>query len=296
MFIIRVKTMKKTKIRVGGVPEHFNLPWHLAIENNLFAKENLEVEWVTFKGGTGQMTKALRQNEVDVCILLTEGIVADIIKGNPSKIISKYLTTPLIWGVYTGAQNAINYYGEIYDKKYAISRFGSGSHLMPIVDANAKKHQINEEQFVVIKNLEGALQSLKNNETDAFYWEKYTTKPYVDNGTLKHLGEYITPWPCFMIAARNQIIAEQKEALAKMLEVIYFTARQFMHSPTAVQEVSKRYHQKIEDVEQWFYSTEWCTNDVISKKMLMNVVHTLHYAQIINKKVSVGDLCCRVFE
>ncbi|MCD8528764.1 MAG: hypothetical protein LRY27_02025, partial [Chitinophagales bacterium] len=69
------------KIRVGGVPEHFNLPWHLAIENNLFANENIEVEWITYKGGTGEMTKALRQNEVDVCVVLTEGIVADIING-----------------------------------------------------------------------------------------------------------------------------------------------------------------------------------------------------------------------
>ncbi|MGB1315287.1 MAG: substrate-binding domain-containing protein [Chitinophagales bacterium] len=286
--------MKKHKLRIGGVPEHFNLPWHLAIENQLFDKENIEVEWITFKGGTGQMTKALRNNEVDVCILLTEGIVADIINGNPSKIISKYLTTPLIWGVYAGANSKINYYGEIYKEKYAISRFGSGSHLMPIVDANSKGHTLKTEQFEIVKNLDGALNSLTKNETNAFYWEKYTTKPYVDNGTLKHLGEYITPWPCFMLAATDKIIAEQNETLKKMLDVIHFTAKQFMHSTTAIQDVSKRYHQKIEDVEQWFYSTEWCTNDIVSKKMLMNVVHTLNYANIIDKKVSVEDLCHKV--
>ena len=115
--------MKNKKIRVGGVPEHFNLPWHLAIENELFKKEGVEVEWHTFKGGTGQMTKALRNDEIDVCILLTEGIVADIINGNPSKIISKYLTTPLIWGVYTGANNSVNHYGEIYKERYELKKY-----------------------------------------------------------------------------------------------------------------------------------------------------------------------------
>lgn len=286
--------MKNNTIRVGGVPEHFNLPWHLAIENKLFEKEGIEIEWHTFNGGTGQMTKALRNNEIDVCILLTEGIVADIIKGNPSKIISKYLTTPLIWGVYTGVKNELQHYGEIYDKKYAISRFGSGSHLMPIVDANAKGFKIKTDQFEIIKNLDGALESLSNNKTDAFYWEKYTTKPYVDNGTLKHLGEYITPWPCFMIAATDNIIAKQQKDLKKMLDVIYFTSKQFMHSTTAIEEVSMRYNQKLKDVEQWFYSTEWSTNDIISSKILMNVVHTLRYADIIDKKVSVNELCARV--
>lgn len=286
--------MKTTHIRIGGVPEHFNIPWHLAIENQLFEKEGLAVSWHTYTGGTGQMTAALRNNEIDVCILLTEGIIADIIQGNPSKIISKYITTPLIWGVYTGAQSPTNYYGEIYRQKYAISRFGSGSHLMPMVDANAKGFTLQDEQFVVVKNLEGALHSLTKNETQAFYWEKYTTKPHVDNGTLKHLGEYITPWPCFMIAATDHIIATQADALKKMLDVIYFTNKQFMLSTSAILEVSERYHQKLEDVEQWFYSTEWSTSDVVSAKTLTNVIHTLHFAKIIDKKVSAADLCFKL--
>ena len=275
---------KLTKIRVGGVPEHFNLPWHLAMENGLFEKEGIEVEWTVFKGGTGQMTKALRNNEIDVCILLTEGIISDIVKGNPSKLIGKYLNTPLIWGVYTGINNPVNYYGEIYEKKYAISRFGSGSHLMPIVDANAKKITLEESQFEIIKNLEGALESLSNNETDAFYWEKYTTKPYVDNGTLKHLGDYVTPWPCFMIAATNAILETESEAIDKLLKVIYFTSKQFMTSPTSIQEVSERYNQKLEDVESWFHATEWSINNQISDKLLENVLHTLHFAGIIEEK------------
>jgi sulfonate transport system substrate-binding protein len=275
---------KYTKIRVGGVPEHFNLPWHLAIENGLFEKEEIEVEWTVFNGGTGQMNKALRNNEIDVCILLTEGIISDIVNGNPSKLIGKYLNTPLIWGVYTGINNPVNYYGEIYDKNYAISRFGSGSHLMPIVDANAKKIKIKKEQFQVIKNLKGALESLTKNETDAFYWEKYTTKPYVDSGALKHLGDYVTPWPCFMIAATNNILSKEKEAINKLLKVIYFTSKQFMLSPTSVQEVSERYDQKLEDVESWFHATEWSVNEKISDKLLENVLHTLNFAGIIDKK------------
>ncbi len=275
---------KLTKIRVGGVPEHFNLPWHLAMENGLFEKEGIEIEWTVFKGGTGQMTQALRNDEIDVCILLTEGIISDIVNGNPSKLLGKYLNTPLIWGVYTGINNSVNHYGEIYDKKYAISRFGSGSHLMPIVDAHAKKITLSTNQFEVIKNLDGALESLANNNTDTFYWEKYTTKPFVDQGLLKHLGDYVTPWPCFMIAATNSILEKEKEAIDKLQKVIYFTCKQFMTSPSSISEVSKRYRQKPEDVEAWFHATEWSTNNEISDKLLENVLHTLKVAGIIKEK------------
>ena len=111
------------KIRIGGVPEHFNLPIHLAIEQGQFKQADIDIEWITYKGGTGQMTKALRANEVDVCILLTEGIIADIVNGNPSKIISEYVTTPLVWGIHTSTKNKLNPESIIFDQKYAISRF-----------------------------------------------------------------------------------------------------------------------------------------------------------------------------
>lgn len=282
-------------LRIGGVPEHFNLPWHLGIENEIFENAGIKIEWTTFKGGTGQMTKALRNDEVDICVVLTEGIVADIINGNPSKIISKYLNTPLIWGVFSGIDNPINYYGEIYTRQYAISRFGSGSHLMPIVDALYKGKTIQQEQFEVIKNLDGALASLAKNETDVFYWEKYTTKPYVDKGILKCLGEFVTPWPCFMLAATDKVIEKKPDAIQKLLKTLFFITKQFMSSVDGIDQVSTRYEQQLEDVRNWFHSTEWSTNDEVSPKMLENVIYTLKKSGIIDTKVAPENLCVKIY-
>jgi sulfonate transport system substrate-binding protein len=282
------------KIRVGGVPEHFNLPWHLAIENKHFEKEDIEIEWISYPGGTGEMTKALRNNEVDVCMLLTEGITADIIKGSPSKIIGMYVNTPLIWGVHTHTSNELKLYGETYEKNYAISRYGSGSHLIPIVDATLNDKKINDSQLSQIRNLDGAIESLKAKETDVFYWEKYTTKPYVDNGILRRIGEFVTPWSCFAIAASDYIIEEEANALKRMMSVIHFNCDQFMNSPIAVELVSKRYEQKLEDVEQWFYSTEWAINDFVSTKMLQNVMFMLKQANIIDKEVALNKILRRL--
>ena len=61
------------KIRIGGVPEHFNLPWHLAIEDGMFAHHGIDLEWIMFPEGTGAMNKALRMktdawNVVSLCL------------------------------------------------------------------------------------------------------------------------------------------------------------------------------------------------------------------------------------
>lgn len=278
------------KIRVGGVPEHFNLPWHLAIENGHFEREGIEVVWTDYKGGTGVMAKALEDDEQDVCLVLTEGIVANIANGGRAKILSQYINTPLIWGIFTGKNNLIRYYGEIYDKRYAISRKGSGSHLMPMVDAFGKGFKIEENQFNIVQNLDGALESLSKIETDVFYWEKFTTKPYVDKGILRLLGEYVTPWPCFMIAASEKMIAENSEALQKMLQVIYFVNYQFMHSLFSIEMVSEKYRLPLEDVRQWFHNTEWATNAVVTEKLLSNVQFTLMQTEIIANKIAFEKL------
>ncbi len=282
--------MKRTKIRLGGVPEHFNLPIHLAIENGEFESRGIELEWTTFKGGTGQMTKALRADEVDACILLTEGITADIINGNQSKIVSQYVTTPLTWGIHTSVKNRLENYLNIYDKRYAISRFGSGSHLMAIVDANSHAKQLDKSQFKVIKNLEGAIESLGNLETDVFYWEKFTTKPFVDKGILKRVGEYVTPWPCFMIAATQKVIDEKPDELIRMLRTIHDSTDRFMQNDNAISLVSERYGQKMADVDRWYHSTEWAIHGWVSDKMIQSIIFHLRAADIISKEQKVPEI------
>lgn len=273
-----------TTIKIGGVPEHFNLPIHLAIENGDFAKENIQIEWTDFGGGTGAMTKALRSNECDICILLTEGIIADILKGNPSKIIGAYVESPLIWGIHTQSDNEMTEHTEIYDKKIAISRFGSGSHLMPIVDAMVNKQNISEEQFVVIKNLQGAFESLGKRETEVFYWEKFTTKPHLEQQNMKRLSEFPTPWACFMVAATENILAKEAEAVKKVVEIIHNSCKEFMQNKKAVDMVSDRYGIEKEDAQTWFSATKWATNSQINHSMLNQVVESLFQAGIIEEK------------
>lgn len=279
--------MKKNTIRIGGVPEHFNLPIHLAIEKGEFQSRGVNVEWTTYKGGTGQMTKAFEDGEIDVCVLLTEGIINAIINGNPSKIISNYVISPLCWGVHTAVDNPLNNYLDIFDKNFAISRFGSGSHLMAIVDANTKDQQIKPEKFKVIKNLENALESLKKHETDVFYWEKYTTKPYVNSGELKRIGEFYTPWPCFVIAASDKILKEQPENIIRVLRTIHDSNDKFMQNENSVNLVSERYEQKVDDVKRWYHNTEWAIHGWVSNKMLKSVIYSLKMAGIVeaDKKI-----------
>ena len=91
-------------LKIGGVPEHFNYPWYLTLKNKEYQPYGINLRWTDFPGGTGDMCKALRTKDIDIAIVLTEGIIKDITEGNPSKILQTYVETPLIWGIHVSAE------------------------------------------------------------------------------------------------------------------------------------------------------------------------------------------------
>ncbi len=290
--------MKKSRkvIRIGGVPEHFNLPWHLAIENGKFEQEGLKVSWREFPGGTGAMSKALRDDEVDIAILLTEGIVADIIKGNPSRIVGQYITSPLIWGVHVGADGPIKTEADLEGQRYAVSRMGSGSHLMSFVHALHKGWDPSKQQFVIVGGLEGSRSALAEGKADTLLWEKYTTKPLVDNGEFRRVAEVRTPWPCFVIVAHKKFIKNHLGKLEALLSVIHKECADFMDNEQAISLVAERYDQKPVDVRAWFRQTSWSTDHHFPGDVLEKVMEVLTEVKVIEKPVAPSRLCHRLLE
>lgn len=115
-------------------------------------------------------------------MLLTEGIIADLHKGNPSKILGTFVSTPLTWGVHVAAGSTYADVSELRDARYAVSRMGSGSHLMACVDAHNRGWDPSAVRLEVVGDLQGARKALGRGDADVFMWEKFTTKHLVDSG------------------------------------------------------------------------------------------------------------------
>ena len=93
------------ELKVGGVPEHFNLPWHLGMEAGLPEHIDVALTWRDYPDGSGAMAAALRAGELDAALLLTEGAVAGVANGGGFKIASLYTDSSLIWGIHVPARS-----------------------------------------------------------------------------------------------------------------------------------------------------------------------------------------------
>lgn len=278
------------RVKIGGVPEHFNLAWYLTLKNGEYKAKGINLRWEDFHGGTGQMTKALRNGDIDMAVILTEGIIKDIVEGNPSKIVQTFVKSPLNWGIHVAHDSEFRTIDDLKGKRAAISRFGSGSHLMAYINAENNHWDLqNDLKFEVIQDIEGAVKALSEGSADYFMWERFMTKPIVDQGIFRCIGNLPTPWPCFVVAVRNDFLATNENEVKTILEIINNTTLDFKHIPSIDVTIANRYNIKIEDVKEWLSLTEW-SQDVLDAKTIDRIQNELLEVKIIKKKKSYDQI------
>jgi ABC-type nitrate/sulfonate/bicarbonate transport system substrate-binding protein len=276
-------------IKIAGVPEHFNLPWHLCIENGEFENVGIDLRWTDVPEGTGKMCQMLREGEADIAVILTEGIVKDINAGNPSKIVQMYVESPLIWGIHVDAQSEYKALSDLENTKAAISRIGSGSQLMAYVNANNQGWKTNDMQFEIVNTIDGAVDALIQQKADYFMWERFMTKPLVDKGIFRRVADCPTPWPCFVIAVRDEVLKKHHSSISTILEVINRTTAEFKEIPSIDKTLAERYNQKQEDIQEWLSLTEWSQKQ-ITADMLNKIQNQLFDLKITDKKGTFAEL------
>ncbi|KAJ3301103.1 hypothetical protein HDU76_005842 [Blyttiomyces sp. JEL0837] len=282
------ETQNMIKLRVGCVPEHFSCPLYIAAYTGMFKQRGIDVELVNCPGGTGEMIRLLQSRTIDIATALTEGLIAPLARGEGDslgyRIIGTYTSKPLTWSVAVNptrhAEGAFNVtsstipplreqgdVSSLKGMKIGISRFGSGSHIIPFVVAaekgwlniNADKDKDGNTpfEFVQLKDINGLKNGVVTGEVDAFLWERFTTKRYYDAGELHHLTNVTPPWPAFLFAATTECLSKYPKQLATFLDTVSKSTSTFMHPQNrldSVHNVMKYFdgYRDQGDVIKWF--------------------------------------------
>lgn len=275
------------KIRCIGVPEHFNLPWHLAIEDGSFQQHGVTLLWNDEPKGTGAMCQSLRDGATDLAVMVTTGTIRECLKNPELTVVGTYVDTPLIWGVHAPKNCDSDILNHLHEAKFAISRFNSGSHLQAHFYASQQGITIRQDQFEIVHNLNGARKRFAEGGNILFLWEKFTTDFLVQLDEFSLLDELLPPWPCFLITARREVVENKPALVSAVLKVISESASKLMGNPQATALVSDRYDIPIHKAESWFESVKWNTDRSIHVNALQQVGETLYGLGMLESPVSM---------
>lgn len=234
-------------LRVGGVPEAFNLPFQDA------SFGGIPVQFVQCGGGSGEMIQKLEQRTIDVAFALTDCIVAAIEKEKNVRIIAPVVVSPLTWAVCT--REGLNM-TQLQNARWAVSRLGSGSHVMAMV--LAKQHDLSTDmQFVVEGSFDRMCDAVKAQRADAFLWEIFTTTPLLQNEPIDIVDKVQTPWPSFSAAVASD--CQRMEDVRAVVRSFLQQAHIFKNDASSVQRICTQYGMTEKSAARWLAEVEYAT-------------------------------------
>jgi ABC-type nitrate/sulfonate/bicarbonate transport system substrate-binding protein len=240
---------------IRGVPEPFNYPWLYAIEQGYF--NAFDLQWQDEPSGTGALCQSFCEGKIELAISLTDATLMQISKGTPCTIVNFFVLSPLKWSIHTCASRPENKIEDFAQPKYAISRLGSGSQTMAVMEARKRGMHVPDSNWVVTHTMEESIESLQKKKTDVFFWEKYITAPYVRQGHVKRIGEIQTKWPSFVLTVHDDFFKNHSEQLNQIQKIIGQTCRELSEDPTLAQKISSQYNMHMDDAHQWVREIQW---------------------------------------
>ncbi|KAG8885675.1 hypothetical protein FRB97_000118 [Tulasnella sp. 331] len=250
-------------LRVGYVHEHFASPLLQYQDADAGKSFNL----VECPGGTGQLIKALTDDQVDVVVALTDALLAGIAKGSEYKLVGSYVNSPLNWAIVTGTETKYESRRDLRGTTFGISRKGSGSELMVKLMARQEgwtkegSKDLEEINFKVCDNLDGLKTAVNDGSCSCFLWEWFTTKPYVDAGEVRFIGSVPTPWPSWSIAAHISTTRAPIDAVITFVATLNSYVTDFNSQASRVQKnvdyIKKHFKYPEEDIRAWLRTVEY---------------------------------------
>jgi len=246
-------------LRIGGVPEHFNFPWHLAIESGCLPAGIGKVTWIDYPSGSGAMLQGLVDGAIDLAPLLTEGAALGVARGAPIEVVSLYTTSPLIWGIHVAPDSRFETLADLRGARFAISRNGSGSHLMSLALAIDRGWPVGDIEFDVVGDMAGAAAALRDGRADVFLWEHFTTEPQIEAGAFRRIDDFTSPWPAWVLCAGTAVWRRRDRELTELFESVIRCASHLVTDPNRAAKIARRYGLRESAVSAWLETTRWVT-------------------------------------
>ena len=271
-------------MKVGGVPEHYNAPVKRALQ------DRYDAEWITYPSGTGAMLEALENGELDMAIVLTEGVVKHALSNSQHsvEILGTYLDNPLSWGVHVSVGGGLKSLSDVNEKMsnltFGVSRMGSGSHLMAIVHASTLPSGPFPPKFKVVNTMAGARDAMVKGEIDVFLWDVTTADIYTREGDWTCVGTVSGDWPAFVFVIRSDIFPSMLEKLVSFIDDLRTECRNMtrdIHDNAAVGYLRSEFSLSEDQARNFLENVKWNCSLQVEQESINRVLTALVSAGII---------------
>ncbi len=204
-----------------------SLPVGIALEQGLWKKQGLEVEYIPFKGGS-KMFQAMAGGHIDIATDSSPHLIQGASRGVPVIMVAA-VQTGSHWSIWVLPGGAVKRPEDLKGKKLGISRRGGTSHAFAQVAIKSLGLE-KEVKIIAVGGARARMAALKTGVIDAFPQALASAASMAEKGEIERLmdlGKRLPqPWIDQVIVARNEFIRTKPETTRKgirgLLQAIAF--------------------------------------------------------------------------
>ena len=106
----------------------------------------------------------------------------------------------------------------------------------------------------------------------------FPARPLVRDGRFRQVAVQRTPWPSFVIAARDEVLFGRTTEVGRVVDAVIAQAGELMTRPDGAELVSQRYGIALDTAQEWFASTSFAGREAMRLDIASEVLDTLKRA------------------
>ena len=135
---------------------------------------------------------------------------------------------------------------------------------------------LTEEHFVPVGGLDGAATALPAGDAEIFLWERFVTAPLVNSGVFRKVGDLLTPWPAFYVAARPTLLANNRALIDEVVQVALAYGNSLeVAGDEAVEHIVAGYEMTDADSRTWIGEVDWPDTPAVDLDVLRSTLDTM---------------------
>lgn len=159
--------------------------------------------------------------------------------------------------------------------EWAISRFGSGSHLMTCVLAVGRGWPVEALKFYVAGNFQALRDYVNAHDDAAFMWSEDMSQPYYDSGEIKRIGEITTPWPSFLVCSLSSYAINHEKELRALSAALQEACELFRSTKDIHIDIAQLHEHTIDDTKRWYDAVSITGSNNIAESTITKAIAAL---------------------
>eukprot|EP00408_Alexandrium_pacificum_P065233 CAMPEP_0171164442 /NCGR_PEP_ID=MMETSP0790-20130122/5671_1 /TAXON_ID=2925 /ORGANISM="Alexandrium catenella, Strain OF101" /LENGTH=398 /DNA_ID=CAMNT_0011629199 /DNA_START=8 /DNA_END=1204 /DNA_ORIENTATION=- len=205
-------------LRVGCCAGPLDAPIQFAFARGNSLPLDVNLTWTQCPPDAGAAMSMLSAGLIDMAVMCTEDAVAFAAEDNPLRICGTFVTSPRVWGVYTGSGSSTHTGTDLRSQTLGVPNDRGASLTISVLGHQPSCEAVMSCRTRSFESVQHAADALRKGSICAAVWEQGAARHLVASGEWDLVCQVALPWPSLVLVASREALYAKARAVGHFVD------------------------------------------------------------------------------